>query len=68
LPIWAFDSIGLDDPRDTACPSCSSIADGIGALTRLHVRNPTLVGVSHAPYEKIAAFRVLYQPVGGPAP
>ena len=42
---------------DQACASCSSAADGIGRLRQLHVRNTTLVAVSRAPYEKIAAFR-----------
>lgn len=42
---------------DTACPSCSSAADGIAGLRQLHVRNTTLVAVSRAPYPKIAAFR-----------
>jgi len=46
---------GPDD--DTACPSCSSAADGIGNLRQLHVRNTTLVAVSRAPYAKLAAFR-----------
>jgi predicted dithiol-disulfide oxidoreductase (DUF899 family) len=43
---------------DVFCSSCSSAADGIPArLRQLHVRNTTLVAVSRAPYEKIAAFR-----------
>ncbi|MFF3444107.1 DUF899 domain-containing protein [Streptosporangium sp. NPDC002721] len=42
---------------DAGCPSCSSAADGIGGLRRLHVRDTTLVAVSRAPYAKIAAFR-----------
>jgi predicted dithiol-disulfide oxidoreductase (DUF899 family) len=42
---------------DTACPSCSSAADGIGRLRQLHVRNTTLVAVSRAPYPKLAAYR-----------
>ncbi|WP_328470879.1 DUF899 domain-containing protein [Actinoplanes sp. NBC_00393] len=42
---------------DTACPSCSSAADGIGNPRQLHVRNTTLVAVSRAPYPKIAAYR-----------
>jgi predicted dithiol-disulfide oxidoreductase (DUF899 family) len=40
-----------------ACPSCSSAADGIGRLRQLHVRNTSLVAVSHAPYPKLAAYR-----------
>jgi predicted dithiol-disulfide oxidoreductase (DUF899 family) len=42
---------------DRGCPSCSCAADGIGRLRQLHVRNTTLVAVSRAPYEKLAAFR-----------
>jgi predicted dithiol-disulfide oxidoreductase (DUF899 family) len=42
---------------ESACPSCSSAADGIGNLRQLHVRNTTLVAVSRAPYPKLAAFR-----------
>ena len=42
---------------EEGCPSCSSAADGIGRLRQLHVRNTTLVAVSRAPYDKIAAFR-----------
>jgi predicted dithiol-disulfide oxidoreductase (DUF899 family) len=42
---------------DDACSSCSSAADGIGRLRQLHVRNTTLVAVSRAPYDKLAAFR-----------
>ena len=42
---------------DQGCSSCSSAADGIGRLRQLHVRNTTLVAVSRAPYEKLAAFR-----------
>jgi predicted dithiol-disulfide oxidoreductase (DUF899 family) len=43
---------------DRPCSSCSSAADQIPAtLRQLHVRNTTLVAVSRAPYEKLAAFR-----------
>jgi predicted dithiol-disulfide oxidoreductase (DUF899 family) len=42
---------------DEGCPSCSSAADQIGRLRQLHVRNTSLVAVSRAPYEKLAAFR-----------
>lgn len=42
---------------DEACPSCSSAADGIGRLRQLHVRSTTLVAVSRAPQEKLAAYR-----------
>jgi predicted dithiol-disulfide oxidoreductase (DUF899 family) len=52
-----IDTDGTEHPRDTGCPSCSSAADGIGNLRQLHVRNTTLVAVTRAPYEKIAAFR-----------
>jgi len=52
-----IDADGTEHPRDTGCPSCSSAADGIGNLRQLHVRNTTLVAVTRAPYEKIAAFR-----------
>jgi predicted dithiol-disulfide oxidoreductase (DUF899 family) len=57
--MWTYDidADGAEHPRDTACPSCSSTADGIAGLTQLHVRNTSLVAVSRAPYEKIAAFR-----------
>lgn len=58
--MWLFDydADGTLHPRDYACPSCSSAADGIPQrLTQLHVRNTTLVAVSRAPYAKIEAFR-----------
>jgi len=42
---------------DEGCPSCASAADGIGRLRQLHVRSTTLVAVSRAPYEKLAALR-----------
>lgn len=42
---------------DAPCPSCSSAADQIGRLRQLHARNTSLVAVSRAPYEKLAAFR-----------
>lgn len=57
--MWDFD-IGPnwhEHPRDTGCPSCSSAADGIGDLRQLHVRNTTLVAVTRAPYDKLAAYR-----------
>jgi predicted dithiol-disulfide oxidoreductase (DUF899 family) len=41
---------------DEACSSCSSAADEIGNLRQLYVRNTSLVAVSRAPYEKLAAF------------
>jgi predicted dithiol-disulfide oxidoreductase (DUF899 family) len=57
--MWSkdTDADGNEHPRDTGCPSCSSAADGIGNPRQLHVRNTTLVAVTRAPYEKIAAFR-----------
>jgi predicted dithiol-disulfide oxidoreductase (DUF899 family) len=51
------DANGNEHPRDTGCSSCSSAADGIGNLRQLHVRNTTLVAVTRAPYDQIAAFR-----------
>ncbi|WP_207956758.1 DUF899 family protein [Rubrobacter tropicus] len=57
--MWTYDTDadGVERPRDAGCPSCSSAADGVGNPRRLHVRNTTLVAVTRAPYEKIAAFR-----------
>jgi predicted dithiol-disulfide oxidoreductase (DUF899 family) len=58
--MWIFDidAAGNEHPRDTGCSSCSSAADQIPTrLRQLHVRNTTLVAVTRAPYEKIAAFR-----------
>src|SRR4051812_26442920 len=57
--MWTYDidADGDEHPRDTASTSASSLADGIGELTQLHERNTTLVGVSRAPYDKIATFR-----------
>ncbi|WP_028923742.1 DUF899 domain-containing protein [Pseudonocardia acaciae] len=52
------DADGVKRPRDTGCTSCSSAADQIPArLRQLHVRNTTLVAVTRAPYEKLAAYR-----------
>jgi predicted dithiol-disulfide oxidoreductase (DUF899 family) len=43
---------------DQACSSCSSAADQIPAkLRQLHARNTSLVAVSRAPYETLAAYR-----------
>lgn len=43
---------------DVPCSSCSSAADQIPVhLRQLYVRNTSLVAVSRAPYEKLAAFR-----------
>jgi predicted dithiol-disulfide oxidoreductase (DUF899 family) len=57
--MWMYDTDadGVEHPRDTGCPSCSSAADGIGNLRQLHARNTTLVAVTRAPYEKLAAYR-----------
>ncbi|ADB32921.1 protein of unknown function DUF899 thioredoxin family protein [Kribbella flavida DSM 17836] len=58
--MWTYDidADGTEHPRDTGCSSCSSAADQIPArLSQLHARNTSLVAVSRAPYEKIAAFR-----------
>lgn len=57
--MWTYDidADGIEHPRDTGCPSCSSAADTIGGLRQLHVRNTTLVAVSRAPYAKLAAYR-----------
>jgi predicted dithiol-disulfide oxidoreductase (DUF899 family) len=58
--MWLFDTDadGTEHPRDYGCASCSSAADGIPQqLRQLHVRNTTLVAVTRAPYDKIAAFR-----------
>ncbi|MEV0387332.1 DUF899 domain-containing protein [Nonomuraea sp. NPDC050643] len=53
--MWTYDEAGR--PRDTACSTCSAIADGIARPAQLHLRDTTLVGVSRVPYDKIAAFR-----------
>lgn len=42
---------------DEMCSSCASAADMIAGLRQLHARNTTLVAVSRAPYEKLAATR-----------
>ena len=42
---------------DDACASCSSAADGISGLHRLHARNTTLVAVSRAPYARSPPFK-----------
>jgi predicted dithiol-disulfide oxidoreductase (DUF899 family) len=57
--MWINDTgaDGIERPRDTGCSSCSSAADGIGNVRPLHARNTSLVAVTRAPYEKIAAFR-----------
>jgi predicted dithiol-disulfide oxidoreductase (DUF899 family) len=57
--MWSYDidADGHEHPRDTGCTSCSTQADTIPRLTQLHIRNTTLVAVSRAPYDKLAAFR-----------
>jgi predicted dithiol-disulfide oxidoreductase (DUF899 family) len=58
--MWMFDvdADGNEHPRDTGCPSCSSAADQIPCnLRQLHARNTTLVAVTRAPYDQLAAFR-----------
>jgi predicted dithiol-disulfide oxidoreductase (DUF899 family) len=42
---------------DEGCPSCSFIADNIGHPSHLHARDTSLVLVSRAPFEKLAAYR-----------
>lgn len=42
---------------EVGCSSCSSAADQIGRLRQLYARNTSLVAVSRASYEKLAAFR-----------
>ncbi|WP_093910456.1 DUF899 domain-containing protein [Streptomyces sp. cf386] len=57
--MWTYDidADGVEHPRATGCPSCSSAADGIGRLRQLHARHTTLVAVSRAPYPTISAYR-----------
>jgi predicted dithiol-disulfide oxidoreductase (DUF899 family) len=58
--MWLFDvdADGVEHPRDVTCTSCSAAADCIPArLTQLHIHDTTLVAVSRAPYETIAAYR-----------
>ena len=47
----------FDPAWDEACSSCSSAAEGIAGLRRLHIRNTTLAAVSRAPYAKIDSFQ-----------
>jgi predicted dithiol-disulfide oxidoreductase (DUF899 family) len=57
--MWLFDvdADGTEHPHDDGCTSCSSAADQIPRqLRQLHVRNTTLVAVTRAPYDKLAAF------------
>lgn len=47
----------FDPAWDEACSSCSSAAEGIAGLRRLHIRNTTLAAVSRAPFATIDSFR-----------
>jgi predicted dithiol-disulfide oxidoreductase (DUF899 family) len=47
----------FDPDWDEGCPSCSLLVDNIGHLAHLHARDTSLVLVSRAPYEKLAAYR-----------
>ena len=43
---------------DTACPGCASVPDGLGGvLAQMNERDVTLLCMSHAPLEKLTAFR-----------
>ncbi len=43
---------------DVACPGCSSLADGLsGTVTHVNDRDVTLLCVSQAPLEKLAAYK-----------
>jgi predicted dithiol-disulfide oxidoreductase (DUF899 family) len=43
---------------EVACPGCTSLADGLdGTLAHLHDRDLTLICMSHAPLEKLAAYK-----------
>jgi predicted dithiol-disulfide oxidoreductase (DUF899 family) len=43
-----------------ACPGCSSLADGLsGTVVHLHDRDVTLICMSQAPLEKLAAYKAL---------
>ena len=45
-------------PYETACPTCSSMADGMNAvLPHVHARDLTLLLVSRAPIEKLQAYK-----------
>jgi predicted dithiol-disulfide oxidoreductase (DUF899 family) len=47
----------FDPSWDEGCPSCSFVVDNIGHLSHLHARDTSLVLVSRAPFEKLAAYR-----------
>ena len=43
---------------EAGCPTCSSMADGMdGSLPHLHARDTTFLFVSHAPIDKLLAYR-----------
>jgi predicted dithiol-disulfide oxidoreductase (DUF899 family) len=43
---------------EAGCPVCSSIADGFdGVVSHLAARDVTMIGISHAPLEKLLAYR-----------
>jgi predicted dithiol-disulfide oxidoreductase (DUF899 family) len=46
-----------DPSWDEGCPSCSFVVDNIGHLGHLPARETSLVLVSRAPFEKLAAYR-----------
>jgi predicted dithiol-disulfide oxidoreductase (DUF899 family) len=47
----------FDPEWDAGCPSCSLMGDSIPPLEHLHARSTTVVVVSRAPIEKIAAYK-----------
>lgn len=47
----------FDPSWDEGCPSCSYTVDHIGDLRHLHARDTTLVLVSRAPVDKLAAYQ-----------
>jgi predicted dithiol-disulfide oxidoreductase (DUF899 family) len=48
---------GVDGWPDAGCPGCSFVADQIPHLAHLHTRDTSLVLVSLAPLDKIAAYK-----------
>jgi predicted dithiol-disulfide oxidoreductase (DUF899 family) len=45
---------------EVACPGCASLADGLsGTVVHLHDRDLTLICMSQAPLEKLAAYKAL---------
>ncbi len=47
----------FDPSWDEGCPSCSLIIDNVGHLSHLHARDTSLVAISRAPFEKLAAYK-----------